>query len=142
MSTPYLNYSESHPLKPYPINEQSLSKEDFIQKFNDFQWEKLLEEQINAPEHQIKCSPSLNLENSDNKIIAASIVGELDNYEFYIYYKRPTVVKKRKWLGLIEYDFYDENFFSLLPEQTKQNALEAFLLFYDENYSELEKKYG
>lgn len=136
-----LKYSESHPLKSYELNEQLLTKKEFIKKFENFQWLVLLKLQLNANENQIHCSPSLNVQDDDGKGISVSIVGELDKYEFYVCYKRPVTRKKKKWLGFVEYDFYDKDFCSVIPEQTKQDALDAFSYFYDRNFDELEKRW-
>ncbi|HDZ05799.1 MAG TPA: hypothetical protein ENH58_12155 [Maribacter sp.] len=137
-----LKYSESHPLKSYLVNEQFLKKDEFIDKFNDFQWLELLKLQLSANENQIHCSPSLNIEDDNGNGVSVSIVGELDEYEFYVCYKRPITRKRKKWLGLVEYDFYDKDFCSIIPEQTEKDGLDAFILFYDENYEELEEKWG
>ena len=136
-----LKYSESHPLKSYELNEQLLTKDEFIQKFENFEWEDLLKLQLSANDIQIHCSPSINLDDNDGKGISVSIVGELDEYEFYICFKRPITRKKRKWLGLVEYDFYDKEFCSVIPEQTRKDAFDAFLLFYERNFDELEKRW-
>ncbi|WP_152537460.1 hypothetical protein [Aquimarina pacifica] len=136
-----LKYSESHPLKAGLINEKLLSKQEFIKKFEEFPWEKLLEEQLNANDENIHNSPSLNIENNEETGISVSIVGELDNYEFYVCYKRPMTRKKKKWFGLIEYDYYDKDFCSIITEQTKNDGLEAFLYFYDRNLEKLEERW-
>ena len=136
-----LSYSESHPLKSYELNEQILTKDEFILKFENFEWEDLLKLQLSANDSQIHCSPSINLCDNDGKGISVSIVGELDNYEFYVCYKRPITRKKSKWLGLVEYDYYDEDFCSVIPEQTKKDGLDAFMLFYERNFEELEKRW-
>ncbi|KAB1153365.1 hypothetical protein F7018_17000 [Tenacibaculum aiptasiae] len=136
-----LKYSESHPLKSYIVNEQFLTKEEFIDKFESFQWLELLKLQLSANENQVHSSPSLTIEDEKENAVFASIVGHLEEYEFYVCYKRPITRKKKKWFGLVEYDYYDENFCSVIPEQTKQDALDAFLLFYDKNYEELEKRW-
>lgn len=143
MSNLKLKYSESHPLKAGLINEKLLSKEEFIKKYKNFPWEALLKEQLNAENknENIHCSPSLNVKNNDGNGISVSIVGELNNYEFYVCYKRPITRKKKKWLGLVEYDYLDENFCSVIPEQTKQDGLEAFLYFYDGNIEKLEERW-
>ncbi|MFY0628841.1 MAG: hypothetical protein JXR05_00590 [Flavobacteriaceae bacterium] len=88
-----LKYSESHPLKSYVTNEQYLTKEEFIKKFKEFEWTNLLKLQLSANEIQVHFSPSLNLEDSEGKEVSASIVGELDDYEFYVCYRRPTMIK-------------------------------------------------
>ncbi len=136
-----LKYSESHPLNAELVNESLLSKEEFIKKYENFPWEELLKNQLNTEDKNIHCSPSINVENNDGNGISVSIVGELNDYEFYVCYKRPITRKKKKWFGLIEYDYYDENFCSIIPEQTKKDGLEAFIFFYDRNYEKLEERW-
>jgi len=89
-----LKYSESHPLKSYELNEQLLTKTEFTEHFEDFKWEDLLKLQLIANDSQVYCSPSINLTDDNGKGISVSIVGELDNYEFYVCYKRPITRKK------------------------------------------------
>ncbi|MFK7748431.1 MAG: hypothetical protein AB8B65_08580 [Kordia sp.] len=136
-----LKYSESHPLKSYLVNEAYITKDEFVEKFKNFDWEGLLKVQLAANDKQIHFSPSINLDDKDGKGIAASIVGELNEYEFYVCYKRPITRKKTKWFGLVSYDFYDKDFFSVITEQTKKDAFDAFLFFYDRNFEELEKRW-
>ena len=123
------------------MNVQYLTKVEFIQKFEAFQWENLLKLQLSASDKQVQASPSLNIEDSDGKGISVSIVGELDNYEFYVCFKRPITRKKKKWFGFREYDFYDGDFCSVIPEQSKQDGLDAFLLFYDRDFEKLDKRW-
>ncbi|WP_299113242.1 hypothetical protein [uncultured Winogradskyella sp.] len=137
-----LKYSESHPLKSYLVNEQLLTKDEFIAKFNDFQWLDLLKLQLSANENQIHNSPSLNIEDDKGDGVSVSIVGDLNEYEFYVCYKRPITRKKAKWFGLVEYDYYDKDFCSVIPEQTKEDGLKAFVLFYERNFEELENRWG
>ena len=136
-----LKYSEAHPLKSYLLNEQLLTKDEFIKKFNCFEWESLLKLQLNANEVQIHFSPSINLDNDEGIGVSASIVGEIDDYEFYVCYKRPITRKKKKWFGLVEYDFYDKDFCSVITQQTKKDAFDAFILFFEKNFEELEKRW-
>jgi hypothetical protein len=136
-----LKYSESHPLKEGLMNEKLLSKQEFIKKFEEFPWEKLLQEQLNAKDEDIYNSPSLNIENNEGNGISVSIVGELNNYEFFVCYKRPITRKKKKWFGLVEYDYYDKDFCSIIPGQTKNDGFDAFLYFYDGILEKLEERW-
>jgi hypothetical protein len=137
-----LKYSECHPLKSYLLNEQFFNKEEFIQKYESFQWLELFRLQLSANENQVSYSPLLNIEDDKGDGVSGSIVGDFDEYEFYICYKSPITRKKTKWFGLVEYDYYDKDFCSVIPEQTKQDGLKAFILFYERNLKELEEKWG
>ena len=137
-----LKYSESHPLKSYLVNKQLLTKDEFIEKFKRFKWLDFLKLQLSAHKSQIHCSPSLNIEDDQGDGVSVSIVGDLNEHEFYVCYKRSITRKKKKWFGLVEYDYHDNNFCSIIPEQTKEDGLKAFVLFYERNFKELEEKWG
>ena len=137
-----LKYSESHPLKSYLVNEQLLTKDEFINKFNNFQWLNLLKLQLLANKNQIHSSPSLNIEDDKGDGVSVSIVGDLNEYEYYVCYKRPITRKKTKWFGLIEYYYYDKDFYSIIPGQTKDDGLKAVKLFYEGKFAELEERWG
>ena len=124
------------------MNEQFLSKEEFIEKYKNFKWSELLKFQLSANENQVHFSPSLNVEDDKGDGVSVSIVGDLNEYEFYVCFKRPITRKKTKWFGLVEYDYYDKDFCSVIPEQTKEDGLKAFMLFYERNLEELEEKWG
>lgn len=136
-----LKYSESHPLKANLQNEQFLSQQEFILKFEQFPWIELLEKLLNSHSKNVQCSPSLNLEDSNQKVISVSIVGELNDYEFYVCYKRPILRKRRKWYWFSEQEYLDKDFCSIIPQQSKQDAYDAFMLFYERNFEELEKRW-
>lgn len=136
-----LKYSESHPLKSHEIQVQYLLKKAFVKKFMAFKWEELLDLMLKANPDEIHCSPSVNLEDETGKYISVSIVGELDDYEFYVCFKRPITQQKTKWFGLVKYEYYNKDFCSVIPQQTKQDALDAFLLFYERNFEELNERW-
>lgn len=138
---PKLKYSECHPLKGDELNEQFLTKDEFVKKFMDFDWENLLRLQLSAEDNKIYYSPSLNIKDDYGRGVSVSIIGEIEEYEFYVCYKRPITRKKRKWFGLVEYEYYDKDFCSVTTEQTKKDGLAAFILFYESNFDELGKRW-
>ncbi|NCT76715.1 MAG: hypothetical protein GXC78_19420 [Chitinophagaceae bacterium] len=75
-----------------------------------------------AKEDEIFFSPSLEIENKDTKHgLSISAVGVPNNYEFYIFYKRP---KKIKILfGLKEK--IDNNYTSDKTGQTKKDVIDC-----------------
>jgi hypothetical protein len=82
---------------------------------------------------EINYSPSLEVENRDTKHgLAISAVGDPDNYEFYIFYKRPKKVKV--FLGLKEKT--RENYITDKTGQSKQDILDCLnaLLRNDTDY--------
>lgn len=135
-----MKYYLFHPLKLEPIEQGLISKNKFKLILDNFPWVELLKEQLKASNEEINNSPSIILENEKGIGLNVSIVGELDDYEFYICYKRPTLRKKRKWFKTIEY--LDENWYSIIPQQGLSDVIEAFNHLFDENYDILEKKWG
>jgi len=136
-----LIYSECHPLKPYRINKASLDLNEFIIKFNNFKWSKLLQIQLRSESKKVYYSPSINIVDYEGKGISVSIVGRIDNYEFYICYKRPKTYIKKKWFGISNYEYHDKSFCSIIEKQTKQDALDAFTLFYKRDFDSLDERW-
>jgi len=83
-----------HPFQKDIIELGTIAKENIINKFETIDWTDLLQQMQLAKEEEIYFSPSLEIENKDNKQgLSISAVGEPDNFEFYIFYKRPKMVK-------------------------------------------------
>lgn len=135
-----MKYYLNHPLKTEPIEFGEINKEDFKEIFDKYPWIEFLKKQLAANEKEIKCSPSITIENEEGIGVDFSIVGEVDNYEFYICYKRPTLRKKKKWFKTIEY--IDKEWHSIIPEQNLNDGIEAFNLLFDRDFETLEKKWG
>ena len=92
-------YSICEPLNPKVIEKGMIAPDSVIGLFNDFQWDYYLK-QIEVAETRkmdIYFSPSLEVENKANKNgLTISAVGDPEDPEFYIFYKRPiSVVKKQ-----------------------------------------------
>lgn len=97
-----------------------ISKDNIIDKFERIPWEEFLMRMANAKEEEIFYSPSLEFENKDTKHgLAISAVGDQNNYEFYIFYKRPKKVKS--FFGFKEK--LNEDYTSDKTGQTKQEVL-------------------
>jgi hypothetical protein len=110
------------PFKPDIIELGNIQQENIIQKFESVSWTDYLRRMEAAKEGEIFYSPSLEIENKDTKHgLAISAVGESNNYEFYIFYKRPKTVKT--FLGLREK--IDEGYTSEKTGQTKQDVLDC-----------------
>lgn len=98
-------YSVCEPLNPKVIEKGMIAPDCVIGLFNDFQWGYYLK-QIEVAETRkmdIYFSPSLEVENKANKNgLTISAVGDPEDPEFYIFYKRPIrssffVNHKRSW---------------------------------------------
>lgn len=91
-----------------------------IETFENFKWTEYLKEMQIKPENEVCFSPSLEIENIENKNgLTISAVGEPGNFEFYIFYKRPKEVKQL--FGLIKRSV--PNFDSIITGQTKKDVL-------------------
>lgn len=92
-----------------------------------------------AREDEIFYSPSLEIENTDSKHgLAISAVGEPDNYEFYIFYKRPKSVKTL--FGFQEK--IDEGYTTDITGQTKQDVLDCLNALLCNDTDDLANKIG
>jgi hypothetical protein len=100
----------------------SISKDSIIAKFEQTNWQDYLRRMGNATENEIHYSPSLEIENKDSKHgLTISAVGDPDNFEYYIFYKRPKAVKS--FFGLREK--MNEDYTSDKTGQTKQDVLDC-----------------
>lgn len=135
-----MKYFKYDSLKEEPFESGEITKEDFEILYSNFPWIEMLKKQNNAKDEDVKCSPGIVVRNQKGKEVYVSIVGEIEEYEFYICYKRPTLRKKRKWFKIVE--FMDENYYSIIPEQTLEDGLKASLCLFDEDFQTLENRYG
>ena len=135
-----MKYLKFDSLIEEPIEVGETTKEDFKILYLNFPWIEMLKKQNEANQKDVKCSPGIVIRNKELKEIYVSIIGDIKDYEFYVCYKRPTLRKKRKWFKMVEY--LDENYYSIIPQQTLENGLEASLYLFDKDYELLENKYG
>lgn len=83
-------HSICEPLHPTVLEKGAIAKEQILPLLAAFPWRKYLLEMQQAEEQEIHFSPSLEVENKDKRQgIVISAVGEPDDFEFYIFYKRP-----------------------------------------------------
>lgn len=102
-------HSICEPLNPVVLEKGALAKEQILPLLAAFPWRKYLLEMQQAEEQEIHFSPSLEIEHqSSGQGIVVSAVGEPDDFEFYIFYKRPKDG--------------DPEFISNLTEQTVEDA--------------------
>ena len=111
-------YSICEPLIPDVIEKGNIDAATIISFFENYNWPYYLEQEQSGKKAYY--SPSLEFENKSNKNgLSFSAVGKPDKFEFYIFYKRPKIVKK--WFGLST--GLDNNFLSELTGKTKQEAI-------------------
>lgn len=119
-------YSVCEPLRPKAIEKGVIDPDGIIGLFNDFQWDYYLKqvEVAEARKADIYFSPSLEVENKTNKHgLTISAVGDPQAPEFYIFYKRPVnVVKKRLFR---KPETVVEDYISEITGQTKEDVVEC-----------------
>lgn len=117
----------------------SISKDSILGKFERTPWADILRQMSYAREDEIHYSPSLEIENKDNKHgLAISAFGDPDNFEFYIFYKRPKNVKS--FFGLKEKT--NENYTTDKTGQTRQDVLDCLSALLKNDTLFLENKIG
>lgn len=122
------------PFKPDVIEIGTIEKEKIIETFEKMPWNELLKKMETAKENEIYYSPSLEVENKDNK--NGIIVSAVDGKEWYIFFKRPKMVKKL--FGLIEK--MDENYITEITGQTEKDAKDCLIALINNDLNFLEAK--
>lgn len=101
-----------------------IERAKIMEAFEKVPWAELLEKMASANEKDIHYSPSLEIENVDNQ--NGICVSAIDSEEWYIFFKRPKLVKK--FFGLNTK--MDANYVTDLTGQTIEDArtcLEALM---------------
>lgn len=112
------------PFKPDIIEIGNISENKIMETFDKIPWAEYLEKMKTAKQNEIHYSPSLEIENKDNR--NGLSISAVDGGEWYIFYKRPKLVKR--FLGLFEN--MDNNYLTDIQGQTEndvRNCLEALI---------------
>jgi hypothetical protein len=112
------------PFKPDIIELGDVEKEKIMELFDSIPWSEHLAKMKTANESEIHYSPSLEVENKDNR--NGLSVSAIDGREWYIFYKRPKQIKI--FFGLFEK--MDENYLTDIQGQTVsdvKNCLDALI---------------
>jgi len=132
-------YSICKPLEPEIIQMGAIDKEAARSLFDNFPWLKLLKQYNNAAEKDIHYSPSLEIENQDNQHnISISIVGDENQQEYYIFYKRPEI--RKSFFGF--FNRLEKNYLTERTGQNKEAAQLAFQALIDNQLEVLKKHWG
>jgi hypothetical protein len=125
------------PLKSDVIELGSINTSSIIETFRRVPWSDYLEKMENARECDIHYSPTLEIENNDNKHgLSISAIGEKDNVAFFIFYKRPKHV--RKYFGLIQK--FDNHYSTEISGQTSATVIECLQALIDNQLDFLDNK--
>lgn len=114
-----MNYKASFcdPFKPDVIDLGIIEEEKVIQTFESYDWNDYLENMESAKDSEIFYSPSFEVENVENK--HAITLSAIEDNKWYVFYKRPKLVKKL--FGLREK--MDENYVTEVFVQSDEEAL-------------------
>lgn len=131
------NVSFCNPFQKEIIELGIISKDDIIKKFEETAWNDMLRQMGATNENEIFYSPSLQIENKETKhSLEISAVGEPDNFEFYIFYKRP--IKIKSFLGFREK--MNEEYTTDLAGQTHQDVIKCLTALINNNLDFLSNK--
>lgn len=114
------------PLKPVIIDLGVIPRDRIIETFEQIPWVGHLQKMGSADQNEIYFSPSFEIENTNTQHgLSISAVGEPEKFEFYIFYRRPKIIKY--FFGLKEKT--DPAYTSSVTGQTMQNAIECIHAF-------------
>ncbi len=115
------------PLNPNIIELGDMNETSIVDEFKSIKWADYLLKMTTVKETEIFFSPSFEVENKSTKHgLAFAVVGDTNNYEFYIFYKRPK--KVNSFFGLKQkIDNYYTSDKSGFTEQAALDCLHALL---------------
>jgi len=127
------------PFKPDIIELGDIAPEQIVNRFEKIPWSDYLQKMKNVNDSEIHYSPSFEIENKENgHALCISAVGEPNNYEFYIFYKRPKKIKILFGLkGIMK-----ENYTTDITKQTKNDALDCLTALKNNDTAFLSNKIG
>jgi len=88
------------PFKPDIIEIGDIEKDKIMKLFEKTPWSDYLAKMDTAKKDEIYYSPSLEIENKDNR--NGLCISAIDNKEWCIFYKRPKLVKRRNFFKVTE----------------------------------------
>ena len=112
------------PFKPNIIELGDIRQDNVVDAFQKIPWSDFLQKMEKVKEDEIHFSPSFEVENKESKHgLAISAVGDYNNFEFYIFYKRPKLVKVRKLFSSKEE--MDDNYTTDITAQTSEDVVDC-----------------
>lgn len=141
MTTTMFKYTICEPLNPTIVDKGSITVEEFRIIFQNFPWIEMLRELENAEEAKVCYSPSLELvDMKSNHSLTISIVGPESELEYYIFYKRPKTITKKKWFKTVE--VFEPEYLTDRTGQSKKDVEDAFNSLLEGNFELLESRWG
>ncbi len=134
-------YTICEPLNPKIVDKGNVTESEFQAVLQNFPWHDMLKKMNAAEESTVYYSPSLELVDvKSNHSLAISIVGGDSDSEFYIFYKRPKTVTRKKWFKTVEE--FDPEYLSDRTGQSIHDVEEAFNALLSGNFGLLETRWG
>jgi len=122
------------PFKPDIIELGDIPEDKIMETFIKIPWQDYIERMKTAKESEMYYSPSLEIENKDNRNgLSFSIISET---EWYIFFKRPKLVKGFLGIG----QKMKENYLSEIQGQTENDVRECITALLKNNLQFLENK--
>ena len=122
------------PFKSEIIELGEIRKDKIMEHFESIPWSDFLKKMKTANENDIHYSPSLEIENKENK--NGLSVSAVDETEWYIFFKRPKLVKK--FFGLSEK--IDNEYLSDITGQNIDDVRKCLNALINGNLKYLEEK--
>ena len=122
------------PFKPDIIEIGKIERDKILDTFHKIPWSDYLSKMETAAEDDIYYSPSLEIENSDNK--NGLSVSAIDGTEWYIFFKRPKLVKRL--FGLAEK--MDNDYLTDIQGQSEQDVIDCLNALINDDLDFLEEK--
>lgn len=122
------------PFNPDVIELGEIEKEKILDYFHRIPWNKLLDEMEGKEINEMHYSPSLEIENLESK--NGLSVSAVDGKEWYIFFKRPKMVKR--FFGLMEK--MDNDYLTDITGQTEQDVIDCLNALIKDDLEFLEKK--
>ena len=124
------------PFNPKIKEIGDIEKDQVIPLFDSIKWKDFIDRMESANENEIHYSPSLEVENKENKNgLSVSII---DHTEWYIFFKRPKMITKKKLFSSKE--VMEENYLTEVAGQTIANVRECIEALLRNDLEFLEKK--
>ncbi len=122
------------PFKPDIIEIGKIEQDKILETFHKIPWSEYLGKMETAKQKEIYYSPSLEIENKENR--NGLSVSAINGNEWYIFYKRPKLVKK--FFGLIEK--MDNDYLTDIQGQTEKDVLDCLNALINNDLNFLENK--
>ena len=122
------------PFNPDIVELGNIEKDKIMETFDKIPWTEYLSKIKIAKQSEIHYSPSLEIENKDNK--NGLSVSAVDGTEWYIFYKRPKLVKS--FFGLSKK--IDTNYMTEIHGQTEKEVRDCLTALIVNDLQYLENK--